>query len=63
MISVHHKALLIDGRICKVTCAIQFNPKAALDLLAPLAVHSPDRMVTECDGVVSLKVIDIEVVS
>lgn len=63
MITIDHKALLIDGHICKVTCAIRFNPKAALDLLVPLAIHSPDRMVTECDGVVALRVIDIEVVS
>lgn len=52
--------MLVAGAYRKVTMAVRFNPEAAIDILAPLALSHPDRVATECDGAVQVVILSID---
>jgi hypothetical protein len=48
------------GKTFLVRAAIRFNADAAGDLLLPLAINSPQRLATECDGIVRATILKME---
>lgn len=57
---IHERHMLVKGKLCKVHIALRFNPDSAVDLLAPLALASEDKVANECDGIVTATIINIE---
>lgn len=63
MILEVERTLLVKGKKTRVKARLRFSPEAAVDLLLPLAINSPNRMATECDSLVCVVITKMETIN